>query len=168
MSKRVHKPARKSARARPRRGRRADGAGLAASAPDADVAGISNTELDALYASFLQQPAQLTTEQMNGLERRLCTVDAEWRKLAFASLTKSGAELKERFAASREAAQLAAELLTVADHMGKRLHEIAGMLETASTRLMLSLCERPDMQELIAAARAQLERGTLPPAAEKR
>jgi hypothetical protein len=164
MAKRAHKPAGKSARARPRRTRRA---GLAASAPDADVAGISNTELDALYASFLQQPAQLTSEQMNGLEWRLCTVDAEWRKLALASLTKSGAELKERFAGSREAAQLAAELLTVADSMGKRLHEIAGMLETASTRLMLSLCERPDMQELIAAARAQLARGALPPTAEQ-
>jgi hypothetical protein len=129
---------------------------------------MSNAELDALYARFLEQPAQLTTAQMNALERRLCRADAEWRKLALASLTKSGAELKERFAGSREAAQLAAELLTVADDMGKRLHEIAAMLETASTRLMLSLCERPDMQELIASARAQLERGAAPAAPERR
>jgi hydrogenase maturation factor len=128
---------------------------------------MSNAELDALYARFLEQPAQLTTAQVNVLERRLCTADAEWRKLALASLAKSGVELKERFAGSREAAQLAAELLTVADDMGKRLHEIAAMLETASTRLMLSLCERPDMQELIAAARAQLERGALPPTGEQ-
>ncbi len=52
--------------------------------------------------------------------------------------------------------------------MGKRLHEIAAMLETASTRLMLSLCERPDMQELIAGARAQLERGPPPQGDEPR
>lgn len=129
---------------------------------------MSNAELDALYARFLEQPAQLTSAQVNALERRLCTGDAEWRRLVLASLTKSGRELKERFAGSREAGQLAAELLTVADNMGKRLHEIAAMLETASTRLMLSLCERPDMQELIATARAQLERGTPPSADEPR
>jgi hypothetical protein len=127
---------------------------------------MSNTELDALYAHFLEQPAQLTSAHVNALERRLCTADAEWRRLALASLTKSGAELKERFAGSREAAQLAAELLTVADAMGKRLHELGTMLETASTRLMLSLCERPDMKELIAAAKAQMERGPPAPASE--
>jgi hypothetical protein len=33
---------------------------------------------------------------------------------------------------------------------------------------MLSLCERPDMQELIATARIQLERGTPPSADESR
>jgi hydrogenase maturation factor len=123
---------------------------------------MSNAELDALYARFLEQPAQMSAAQVSALERRLCTADSEWRQLALASLTKSGVQLKERFASSRESAQLAAELLTVADDMGKRLHEIAAMLETASTRLMLSLCERPDMQELIAAARAQLERGGPP------
>lgn len=129
---------------------------------------MSNAELDALYARFLEQPAQLTAAQVDMLERRLCTADAEWRRLALASLTKSGVQLKERFAGSRDAARLAAELLTVADDMGKRLHELAGMLETASTRLMLSLCERPDMQELIATAKAQLERGAPPSADEPR
>jgi hypothetical protein len=122
----------------------------------------SNAELDALYDTFLQQPAQLTLEQMNLIERRLCTGDTQWRQLALASLTKSGAELKQRFAATREAAQLAAELLTVADDMGKRLHQLAGMLETASTRLMLSLCERPDMHELIATAQARMHSGAAP------
>lgn len=129
---------------------------------------MSNAELDALYARFLEQPAQLTSAQVNALEGRLCTADAEWRRLALASLTKSGVELKQRFAGSREAAQLAAELLTVADDMGKRLHELGSMLETASTRLMLSLCERADMQELIATARAQLEGGTPPSSGEQR
>jgi hypothetical protein len=122
----------------------------------------SDAELDALYAKFLQQPAQLTLKQMNLIERRLCTGDAQWRQLALASLTKSGVELKQRFAATREAAQLAAELLTVADDMGKRLHQLAGLLETASTRLMLSLCERTDMRELIAAARARMEPDATP------
>ncbi len=129
---------------------------------------MSNAELDALYARFLEQPAQLSAAQVNAFERRLCTADAEWRQLALASLTKSGTELKDRFAGSREAAQLAAELLTVADDMGKRLHEIAAMLETASTRLMLSLCERPDMKELISTAKAQLERGPPSSAGEPR
>jgi hypothetical protein len=127
--------------------------------------GVSNAELDALYATFLQQPAQLTLRQMNSIEQSICTDDAEWRRLALASLTKSGSQLTQRFGASREAAQLAAELLAVAEDMGKRLHEIAAMLETASTRLMLSLCERADMHELIAAAKAQLQRGA--PSAEQ-
>ncbi len=122
----------------------------------------SDAELDTLYAKFLQQPAQLTLKQMNLIERRLCTGDAQWRQLALASLTKSGVELKRRFGATREAAQLAAELLTVADDMGKRLHQLAGLLETASTRLMLSLCERTDMHELIAAARARMEPDATP------
>jgi hypothetical protein len=123
--------------------------------------GVSNAELDALYETFLQQPAQLTRQQMNSIERGICTADAEWRRLALASLTKSGSELRQRFGASREAAQLAAELLAVAEDMGKRLHDVAAMLETASTRLMLSLCERADMHELIAAAKAQMQRGAL-------
>lgn len=161
MPKRGAGASRKSARARSSRTR--ESASARRSGTGAESGGPSNAELDALYASFLQQPAQLTTEQMNALERRLCSADAEWRKLALASLTKSGAELKQRFAGSREAARLAAELLTVADDMGKRLHELAEMLETASTRLMLSLCERPDMQELIASAKAQMERASPEP-----
>jgi len=159
MSKRTDKARDQVKRARPQGARRTRTAPSTGGATTGEVGGLSNAELDALYARFLKQPAQLTMREMNALERRLCTADAEWRKLALASLTKSGAQLKERFSGSREAAQLAAELLTVADDMGKRLHELAGMLETASTRLMLSLCERGDMQELIANAKAQLERG---------
>lgn len=166
MPTRKHKPDQKAASTRSPRARATRPAGAGGAAPEPQLSSLSNAELDALYAGFLKQPAQLTKAELNALERRLCTADAEWRRLALASLTKSGAELKGRFAGSREAAQLAAELLTVAEDMGKRMHELAGMLETASTRLMLSLCERPDMHELIAAAKTQLEGGASEPADE--
>jgi len=166
MASRRIAPARKGA-AKSTRAKRATStrarSGIRA-ASEQEQQGVSNAELDALYEKFLQQPAQLTLQQMNNIERSISTADAEWRRLALASLTKSGSELKQRFGASREAAELAAELLAVAEDMGKRLHDIAAMLETASTRLMLSLCERPDMHELIAAAKAQVERGV--PSAE--
>src|SRR5579871_985907 len=127
------------------------------------VPGFDATECLRIHNEFMRQPAQLSDAQVREIEER-CGSDLErvWRRMALLSLSKSAAELKERFACNRPSAQVAAQLAAVSEEMAGRLRALSDLLHTASTRLWMVLCVREDASELLSAAEAAAEERAWP------
>lgn len=114
---------------------------------------LTERQAEKIFSDFLKQPAQLTVEQARAIESRLMSAgERGWRQALLLTLSRSGVELRDSFTADKESAAMAAQLIAAAKDMASRLHDLAGLLKTAETRLRLVLCERADMEELLAAA----------------
>jgi hypothetical protein len=118
---------------------------------------VTVSETEQLWRKFLRQPAQITWDQVENMERNFAEQighSGPTRRGALATLAKSGRELETAFGrkADRHSAEAAAELAASIRSMRAFLVAIADCLDTAATRLDLALCGREDMPEVIAAA----------------
>jgi hypothetical protein len=115
---------------------------------------------DSFADDFLAQPAQITADERDQIETRAGgDDDAIVRRLALASLTRSGAELIESVSVSREMAVSTAHAADRVEDYANRLRSLADMMRSASMRLNIALCAREDMESVLEEAKA-LEDGT--------
>src|SRR6266404_10771 len=115
----------------------------------------SNSRIPKVYRDFLKQPAQLSKEQAEDIDRM--TLDptssySVYRRIALASLTRSGAELAEGMEDAVGAAAMAEAAVQI-DRYVERLKSLIEMMTAASVRIELALCKRPDMELLLEQAR---------------
>lgn len=117
----------------------------------------SDRQLDKIYDDFIKQPAQLTDEQQYELEKQIASVtsaNAVARRIGLVSLTRSGAQLVDALD-QFDAAQAIAHAMVSVDLYVQSLKYLTDLMETAYHRMALSLCNREDMEQLVAMARAE-------------
>jgi hypothetical protein len=114
-----------------------------------------------IYRNFLKQPPQVSKGELALLNSRL-TEFTPWLRLSLATLAKSGNELCAIARRGDSEVQATADLYVAAEDFAERFKELSGLLTTVSTRLALSLAERPDMMTLMAEAKARML-DSLPP-----
>jgi hypothetical protein len=113
----------------------------------------SGPELDAFFAEFLEQPAKITPQKVSEIEEQFCGLDYHrCRRGALASLTSSARDLVENLR-DREAALAFAYPAHLSGDYAKQLRLLADLMECASRRISVALCNRPDMHELLALVR---------------
>jgi hypothetical protein len=97
---------------------------------------------------FKAQPAQLTAEQREILDAHFSNNEM-WRRFALVTLSRSGAELIETVNETRDNALHYARGADQASEYATILRSFADMMDTASMRLHIALCSRPDMQVIL-------------------
>jgi hypothetical protein len=106
------------------------------------------------YAAFRKQPAQMSDDEVQGICQKALAYDSQ-RPLLLASLTKSGAELiKASEAADAEGAEAVARAAVQAGEYAQKLREMANFVDAAGVRLLMALCGRKDMEQLIERAQS--------------
>ena len=111
----------------------------------------TDTELLKIADDFKRQAAQITMDTVAEMEATELN-DRAIRRLASASLTKSGAELVEAFQSKRSTALAAAQTINSVEAYASRLRSLAELMDAARMRLGLAMCFRDDMHSLIAEA----------------
>jgi hypothetical protein len=106
------------------------------------------TEAD-IAADFEAQPPQFTQQEIFNIERSF----VDWgvlRRTALATLARSGKELIDAVSDDRADALDLAKLCNEARDYATRLKEFAGLMETASMRIMIAMCFRDDGPQILA------------------
>lgn len=109
---------------------------------------------DGFAAKFDAQPAQITPEQRDRIEAQFSTSNGMWRRLGLATLAQSGSELIEAVTADREIAIEFAYAANITKEYAAMLRNFAGLMDTASARISVALCSRPDMVAVMHEAEA--------------
>jgi hypothetical protein len=105
-------------------------------------------EVERLFADLEAQPAQIMdadkidAQFLNGYDRRI-------RRAALLTLQKSGQELIHSVTGDRGMAVAMACIMSTATEYAKSLREFAEIMDSASFRIRLALCNRPDMEAVI-------------------
>lgn len=109
---------------------------------------------DRTWLNFTHQPAQIEESLVDKIERDMRTAApwSAWRRIALMSLTKSGAELIDAMKGDHNIAESFANVAVNAKEYAGQLRALADMMDTASVRLYVALCGRPDVEKIIASA----------------
>lgn len=123
---------------------------------------VTTKDSEQLWRKFLRQPPQITSEQVERMERNFIDQMEKIgpiRRAALASLNRSGRELAQAFGrkATRTDAEAGAALVASIESMRKFLLAVADCLNTAEWRLKVAMLSREDMQEVLASAKAENE-----------
>jgi hypothetical protein len=102
-----------------------------------------------LHRYFLDQPAQLTEDQVYDLETRFIEEEGVIRRTALASLTRSGRDMHSSCTRSDEVARSFAQMSSHIEHYVARLEAFIKLMNTANARLQLALYGRPDRERLL-------------------
>jgi len=121
----------------------------------------ANTMNDDVFADRLFQileasPPILTREEVDIVEDGLIKGSGQMRRAALVMMTFSGADLCTKIEQDREFAVMAASVKVGMDGLGEKYHSLGDLLKKLETNLMLALCSREDMQEVIAEGEASL------------
>jgi hypothetical protein len=119
----------------------------------------ADTQGEKIYRDFLKQPAQLTKEQAEQIDRITLNPTggySVWRRVALASLTRPGKGLAEAVDDAENAKALADASVQI-DRYVESLKSLTDMMVAASLRMTIALCKREDGLELIKAARQSPE-----------
>lgn len=108
---------------------------------------------DQLWKHFTDSGAQLNKLQEKEMERQFCRDDGITRRVALSVLTQSGGQLVSAVQERETAEAMAAASVSIRSYH-KWLSNFCKLLETASTRIELALCDRPDMRALLRKAEA--------------
>ena len=110
---------------------------------------------DKLFKNFEAQAPQLTSAERDGLEAAFLNLDnRRIRRIALESLAMSGSELLRVVTADRDGAIAFASVENPILEYAQKLHEFAEIMSSASVRIGVALCNRPDMASVKAAAKA--------------
>jgi hypothetical protein len=105
-------------------------------------------EVEKLFEQLEAQPAQI--EDADRMDAQfLSASDRRIRRAALLTLEQSGKELLDSVTEDREMAVAMACVMSTATDYAKSLREFAEIMENASFRIRLALCNRPDMAEVI-------------------
>lgn len=110
---------------------------------------VSEGELDALWAAFLDAPALLSADKIDKVSRDLFGKDTvRTVRATLLMLTKSGAELLEVMHSDEQMPNVFRELIACGKDHAKHLREVAEVIEAATGRLNLALCDAPSEPEV--------------------
>lgn len=112
---------------------------------------LSIKAADKIWRDFRKQPAQITGEQVDRMEKKAQEETGLARRIALQSLTQSGKELSEAMR-DRETAVAFADAIRVIESYERRLKAMAELMHTASIRLGIAMSARRDMQQIMRAA----------------
>ncbi|MBR8379014.1 hypothetical protein KDW20_24915 [Burkholderia cenocepacia] len=106
-----------------------------------------NKFADRLFEQIEAAPALISKDDVQSIENVIAR-DA-FRRAALLFATSSGAELCRQVEGDREFACAVAHVQHELGNVVKRYRELADLLDVVNTRLLLSLCSREDMQEIL-------------------
>lgn len=112
--------------------------------------------LDKLTEIIESKPAQLTTDNMDELERAW-KARMRARRMALVMLTMPFTELRDKVQEDKEFATAVAATLACTQNEIDFCRGVAESLETAQVWMNVSLCYRDDMQEILEAGKSQVE-----------
>jgi hypothetical protein len=119
------------------------------------VAPASAAKLDRVFEEFRRSPATLSLDEVSEIDRSLMHQPyGVSRRAALLAYTSSGAELIELANRDREGALVVAWTAEAAKRAAEGLREVADLIDGAGMRAKMALCERADMQSLLAEAEA--------------
>lgn len=113
-------------------------------------------ELDQLLESMEQLPAQLTTTDMDNLERRW-RESMRARRMALVMLTQSFQEFQQNVETDREFAVAVAATFACVEDQIEFCRGVAKTLETSKIWMMMALVGREDMEEVLEAGKAAVD-----------
>lgn len=111
----------------------------------------TETDFDTLWLTFQESPAQLARDQMENMEQRAQDTEHSRgvaRRLALATLTRSGQEIIDSIK-ERSIAVAMADTVRVIDDNVSDLQTLIELMQSASLRITMALCTREDMQEIL-------------------
>jgi hypothetical protein len=108
----------------------------------------STKQLDRIAGEFEAQPAQLSKNEVEVIEENFVNAGVI-RRMALGTLSLSGSEIRDAVIDDREGALELAKLCAEAREYATHLKKFAGIMETASVRLMMGLCFREDGPEVL-------------------
>ncbi len=117
----------------------------------------TETSMDDIWKNFTTGDAPLSGEQVDTLEKAMQEAESNHgicRRVAVASLGRSGAELVDAANKDREVAVAFAETASCIRSEVERLKSIIEMMESAIFRSELALFEREDMEEIMSEVKA--------------
>ena len=107
------------------------------------------------YRRFRASPAQLTPGQVAMIDATFAQDEyREGRRIVLQMLTKSGRELAAMVQESRGHDVAIAQAMEVAKEIERNMQAFSKLAQATAIRLGLALCDRDDMDEVIAEARA--------------
>jgi hypothetical protein len=105
-------------------------------------------EVEKLFEQLEAQPAQIEdADKMDAQFLKLS--DRRTRRAVLLTLEMSGQQLLDAVTGDRGIAVAMACVMSTAMEYAKSLREFAEIMESASFRIRLALCNRPDMAEVI-------------------
>ena len=113
-------------------------------------------ELEQLGRDFENMKPLLTAEVLDQIERDIGSNQpwGPWRRAGLACLTRSGRQLIEGLETDRDAAVAVAAVANGTKDYAKRLRELAELMDKANLRLLMALCWRDDIEEIMSEAKA--------------
>jgi hypothetical protein len=131
-----------------------------------NVTTVTNAELaegERLFELLEAQPAQITPGSTDKIDANFVDISLRrTRRGALWTLEKSGQELIDAATGERESAVAMACVSVAAEDYSKRLREFADMMESASIRIRVALCSRPDMESVLKEAERDLDSDEAP------
>lgn len=121
-------------------------------------AAMTEKEADKLYRNYLTRKAVMTRKRMFEYDDaiRKANLADDWfqaRRCALAVVSMPAKSLMRAVEKDRKGAVALAAAHEIVANYGKALHELSELVAEADRRLMIALCGRPDMVEIIDKAR---------------
>jgi hypothetical protein len=117
---------------------------------------LTTAASEKIFKKFETQPEQLTQEEVHEINETMDDPSrGVWRRTALESLCQTGAQLIGAMK-QRDTAAAFAEVCLCIDEDVKRLRGVAQLMENASLRIHLAMCQREDMFKLLEDARVAL------------
>ncbi len=119
--------------------------------------GMTPDDAQKVLRQVRTSPPLFTKEVMYKLESAIADdrVDGEWRRIALAVLTQSGAEFIDAVAADPEYAIAVSELQEALNHYVRRLKEVVEFMGTAQLRAAVALANREDYHAVVREAKSE-------------
>ena len=117
----------------------------------------SEAQLDEFMENFEKLEPSLTDELIGVIEKDIGSNQpwGPWRRAGLCVLTRSGKQLAEAIESDRTGALAMAAVMHSAKSYAEQLRRVADLMDTASTRLMVALCWRDDMEDVIREAKKE-------------
>jgi tRNA-dihydrouridine synthase len=107
-------------------------------------------QMDKLFHTTKALPPVITEKQLDSIEQRMADPnDQITRRAALILITRPAKWLFDTVENDRTAAVAFAQVGDVAEKYAKFLDELAQIVRISSTRIMVALCSRADMQSVI-------------------
>ncbi|WP_126286629.1 hypothetical protein [Burkholderia stagnalis] len=112
-----------------------------------------NKFADRIFEQIEAAPALISKDDVQSIENVIAR--DSFRRAALLFATSSGAELCRKIENDREFARAVAHVHEELGSVVERYRELASLIHTVDARLMIALCGREDMQEIIQEVRQE-------------
>jgi len=109
-----------------------------------------------LYKMLELSPPILTNQEVDIVEDELIKRNGVMRRAALIFMTFSGADLCKKIEQDREFAVMAASVRVGTSGLGNKYRDLGTLINKMGVNLMVALCSREDMEEVLAEGEASL------------